>query len=80
MPILERGMYMIFHLVIHCECGNRANIVPKNTTLEHNGEVYESYSSISDGMVENELFSAKISPDTVNIKCKSCKKEQDLII
>lgn len=71
---------MRFSLRILCDCGSYATFEPKRNTLNDEEKVYEDYSSIEEGIGENEIFKASISPDTVHIQCKICGRTHELTI
>lgn len=66
---------MKFLLRIECDCGSYATFEPKRTTnaMPDTGIVYEDYSSIDDGIAENQFFSAKqYCEDELEFTCKIC--------
>lgn len=71
---------MQYSLYINCEnCGNQTYIDLKNVFVEHEGKVYEDYSSITDSFKDNEEFIVKQHhPDTIDVTCMDCGQEHEL--
>ena len=74
-----RSDSMIFSLRVECDCGSYAYFKPERHTLKDEKKVYEDYSSIEDGIIENPIFFASTLPDTVRIVCKVCGHSHDLV-
>lgn len=66
---------------IECDnCKSHASFETKKTYAEFEGRIYEDYSSIVEGVGDNQFFSASQSqPDMINIKCLICGKKHELI-